>query len=211
MYEEGGVYMDPDRLVTGRLKDLLDGGTALWDLPTYSPNGRFVDFSQDIMISGPGNPAYLLTANISVTRRRMCRSRAADASWIPPGAPQSVRCSNVGDWGPTAYMHGVSQCLTGKQASRGDTMCGTVAQHRVGELTPKVRLVSENPPFLTAQCDFRVRGETVQGQPSPGAKKSQEYDAWKRQVQELRQADKTNYYCKLGIKRDWANGLLPCH
>ena len=206
MYNEGGVYMDVDRLVNVQLDNLLDKGAVRCVLPSFYQEAKqgvyqFSDFSQDVVISAPGNPMYSLAANLNVQRRRQCRQHGGNV-WVPDGAPEAIRCI-VFDLGPTTYMHAISQCLTGKQVRRGDHGYNAAVQRRVVELSPLLTVVAEQPPFDTVLFNGSVSGTTVMGVPSPGGDRPVEFEAWKNRVEELRQQDKKRFYCDMKITRDW--------
>jgi mannosyltransferase OCH1-like enzyme len=90
LYSEGGVYLDLDRLCNVRLSDAIDPATR-WVLPTCGDT----DFSHDVMMSAPGNPAFENTINMYLERRRAGHT-------------------NVYFLGPQTYMHGVTYTLCGE-------------------------------------------------------------------------------------------------
>lgn len=90
IYNEGGLYIDIDRLCNKKLSDVFDD-TINWVLPTCND----FDFSHDIMISAPGNPAFLETIKLYLTRRR-------------------DKHTSVYFLGPQTYMHAVTTTLFGE-------------------------------------------------------------------------------------------------
>jgi mannosyltransferase OCH1-like enzyme len=87
LYNEGGMYVDIDRLHNRALTPLLPG-TARCILPMNGDR----DFSQDLMISAPGNPLYLTAMELSLQRRREGHTSTYFL-------------------GPQTYMHAVSQLV----------------------------------------------------------------------------------------------------
>lgn len=90
MYFEGGFYMDIDRLYNIPLSDIIDDGIK-WVLPIT----KDYDFSCDIMLSAPNNPAFMKVAELYLNR--------VDRGW-----------NDQYLLGPQTYMHGVSLTLSGK-------------------------------------------------------------------------------------------------
>ena len=91
IYNEGGLYMDIDRLYNISLSDIITSDTIKWVLPTYLD----IDFSHDIMLSAPGNPAFLRAAQLHLERRKAGET-------------------NIYYLGPQTYMHAVTFSLMGK-------------------------------------------------------------------------------------------------
>jgi mannosyltransferase OCH1-like enzyme len=91
IYNEGGLYMDIDRLYNVSLSDIITSGTIKWVLPTYLD----IDFSHDIMLSAPGNPAFLRAAQLHLERRKAGEK-------------------NIYYLGPQTYMHAITFSLMGK-------------------------------------------------------------------------------------------------
>lgn len=87
LYNEGGVYVDIDRLCSKPLSDLLEDGVK-WVLPTCADN----DFSHDFMMTAPENPAILNTIKLYLERRR----NGIDNTYF---------------LGAVTYMHGVTLSL----------------------------------------------------------------------------------------------------
>jgi mannosyltransferase OCH1-like enzyme len=90
LFNEGGVYTDIDRLWNVKLSDLIDDSIK-WVLPTCAD----VDFSHDLMITAPNNPAYANTINLYLQRRR-------------------EGSNNIYFLGAQTYMHAVSHTLLGE-------------------------------------------------------------------------------------------------
>jgi mannosyltransferase OCH1-like enzyme len=65
LYEQGGLYMDIDRLYNIPLNQIIKTGIK-WVCPT---NGDY-DITQDFLLSAPHNPVFLLTAKLYLERVR---------------------------------------------------------------------------------------------------------------------------------------------
>mgnify|MGYP002478013486 FL=1 len=91
IYNEGGLYMDIDRMYNVSLSDIITSDTIKWVLPTYLD----IDFSHDIMLSAPGNPAFLRAAQLHLERRKAGET-------------------NIYYLGPQTYMHAVTFSLMEK-------------------------------------------------------------------------------------------------
>jgi hypothetical protein len=90
MYNEGGLYVDIDRLCNISLNDIIEEETKLL-LPTSLDD----NFSQDFMCSAPGNPIYSNTLQLNLMRR-------------------NEGITSVYFLGPQTYMHGVTLALLGE-------------------------------------------------------------------------------------------------
>lgn len=89
LYNEGGVYVDMDRLCNTPLDDIINSETRLV-LPTCADH----DFSQDFMMSAPGNPIFSEALNLNLQRRY-----------------EGV--DNIYFLGPQTYMHGIMKAMFG--------------------------------------------------------------------------------------------------
>jgi hypothetical protein len=129
IYFEGGMYVDVDRVCNKKLSDVIDDNIR-WVLPVC----RTYDFSHDIMISAPENPAYFNTINLYLSR-------------IGQGI------TNTYFLGPQTYMHGITSTLFGKiiNTNPGEEMFGWM----VNEIRkiPFIKLYQENPPHQTVLFD----------------------------------------------------------
>lgn len=125
IFYEGGLYMDIDRFYNVPLADLIGEETA-WVLPTY----RDHDFSQDFMLSKPGNPVFRETLELVLTRRREGHTSTYFL-------------------GAQTYMHAVSRALTGRML---DTNPGAAAfamlRERIATL-PFIHTYRETSPYDT--------------------------------------------------------------
>lgn len=91
LYNEGGVYVDIDRLCNKPLDNLIDDDNVKWVVPTCGDT----DFSHDFMMTAPENPAILNTMKLYFDRRKQGND-------------------NVYYLGPVTYMHGVTLSLFGE-------------------------------------------------------------------------------------------------
>lgn len=90
LYNEGGVYIDIDRLCNKKLSDVAAGGVK-WVLPTCGD----YDFSHDFMMTAPGNPVYDYTIALYLDRRRK-------------------GCTDTYYLGAQTYMHGITYAMWGQ-------------------------------------------------------------------------------------------------
>ena len=90
MYDQGGLYMDIDRWVNIPLSEVIPPGVK-WVLPTT----REYDFSCDLLLSAPHNPAYQTAALMYLDR---LASGWQDQYFL----------------GPQTHMHAVSLTLMGE-------------------------------------------------------------------------------------------------
>lgn len=93
MYSDGGLYMDIDRMVNIPLADVIDDGID-WVVPTT----KEYDFSCDIILSAPLNPAFKNCYQMYLQR---LRSGWTDQYFL----------------GPQTYMHAVSYTLCGEMVN----------------------------------------------------------------------------------------------
>lgn len=89
LYNEGGLYVDMDRLCNTSLDDIINKDTLLV-LPTCADH----DFSHDFMMSAPGNPIFSETLNLNLKRRY-----------------EGV--NNIYYLGPQTYLHGITKAMFG--------------------------------------------------------------------------------------------------
>lgn len=90
LYEEGGFYIDLDRMCNIPLSDILEDGIE-WVLPTT----REYDFSIDIALTAPKNPLFKLVSDMFMQR---LKNGMGDQYFL----------------GPQTYMHAVSYFLCGE-------------------------------------------------------------------------------------------------
>jgi mannosyltransferase OCH1-like enzyme len=90
MYFEGGLYIDLDRMVNIPMSEIITEGID-WIVPTT----KEYDFSCDIMLSAPNNPAFKTAYEMYLSR---LKSGWTDQYFL----------------GPQTYMHAVSYTLCGE-------------------------------------------------------------------------------------------------
>lgn len=89
MFNEGGLYMDVDRLYNTPLSKIIEDGVKC-----VLPTCKDLDFSQDIMLSAPENPMHFRALQLNIQRRREGQV-------------------NIYFLGAQTYMHGITETLTG--------------------------------------------------------------------------------------------------
>ena len=89
MYNEGGIYTDIDRYCNMRISDVVSDNVKCV-IPTCYDMG----FSQDFMMSEPGNPIFIETIKLFLERRKMT--------------------NHIYFLGAQTYNHAVGKCLTGE-------------------------------------------------------------------------------------------------
>ena len=96
MYQEGGIYMDIDRLVNKNLSSIISPSTRF-----IAPSWRNQDFAQDFIGSSKGNPVFLKAIHLnSIRRQSLPRIHSKnDYLWL----------------GCATYLHAVSETLTNKR------------------------------------------------------------------------------------------------
>ena len=125
LYYEGGLYMDIDRFCNCNLSNLLEPG-----ITCVLPTSLDYDFSQDFMLSAPGNPLYLETINLNLSRRR--------EGW-----------KNVYFLGAQTYMHAITKLVCGQVI---DTNPGLDTFNKIRQDLrnfPFIKTYRESPPFDT--------------------------------------------------------------
>lgn len=66
---QGGLYVDIDRHANKNLDAVIDESSKCV-LPMHSNHDKIIDFSQDIMLSAPGNPLHIAALDLMLRRRR---------------------------------------------------------------------------------------------------------------------------------------------
>jgi len=90
LFKEGGLYIDLDRFYNIPLSEIAPEGIDCV-LPTHHDH----DFSQDLMLSSPGNPIFYDAITLNLQRRRF-------------------GCNHIYALGPQTYMNAVTKNLTGE-------------------------------------------------------------------------------------------------
>jgi mannosyltransferase OCH1-like enzyme len=93
IFNEGGIYTDIDRYHNKKLKEIISNNTKCI-LPLHARNNQIIDFSQDIMISAPGNPIYKYALELNFMRRHN-------------------GCDDIMTLGAATYFHAVTKYITG--------------------------------------------------------------------------------------------------
>lgn len=94
IYNEGGIYMDVDRLCNIPLNNIIKDNIKCI-IPTY----KDMDFSQDIIISCSKNPFHKKAIELNLERRK-------------------IGTTSIVYLGPTTYLHSISELLLGYQIPR---------------------------------------------------------------------------------------------
>lgn len=90
MINEGGLYIDVDRLYDTPMSQIIKDGVKC-----VLPTCKDLDFSQDLMLSAPGNPIHLKTLELNMQRRKEGQV-------------------NIYFLGAQTYMHAITICLMGE-------------------------------------------------------------------------------------------------
>lgn len=128
IYNEGGMYMDIDRLYNISLNDLIykHKTNIRCILPTY----KNFDFAQDIMISASKNKIFKKAIEINLQKRRKGEK-------------------NICEMGPGTFIMAISEVLTGKTFYRGRCDTELIQLRKDIETTDFLDTYVENPPFNT--------------------------------------------------------------
>jgi hypothetical protein len=125
IYNEGGLYIDLDRLYNIPLNDIIDEDT-ICILPTC---GDF-DFSQDIMLSEPNNYIYKKAINLILDRRKR-------------------GITNTYFLGAQTYMHTITYLLFGKVFNSNPGKEVFEDFRKKIDLIPGYKTYKENYPYDT--------------------------------------------------------------
>ena len=122
IYNEGGLYIDIDRLCNVKLNDIFTDEIK-WILPTC----RDYDFSQDIMMSAPSNPIFAKTIDLFMQRKM-------------------EGCENTYFLGSQTYMHAITMMLCGQliNTNPGIEVMNDIRQ-KISELS-FIKIYREDPP-----------------------------------------------------------------
>jgi mannosyltransferase OCH1-like enzyme len=125
LYNEGGLYIDLDRMYNVPLADILDDETKL-----VLPINNNFDFSHDLMLSAPYNPIYKEAINLYLERRRNGHT-------------------NIYFLGPQTYTHSITKVLTGNII---DVNPGKDVFDKLREMISEysfIKVYNENLPYDT--------------------------------------------------------------
>ena len=128
IYNEGGMYMDIDRLYNLSLNDLI--GKHKTNIRCILPTYKNFDFAQDIMISASKNKIFKKAIEINLEKRRNGEK-------------------NICEMGPGTFIMAVSQILTGKTFYRGRCAAHLLQLRKEIKKTDFLDTYLENPPFDT--------------------------------------------------------------
>jgi len=90
LYNEGGLYVDIDRLCNVSLNDIIPN-----HIKVVLPTSGNTNFSHDFMCSEPKNPMFAIVLSLNLQRRAM-------------------GSDNIYYLGPQTYFHGVTKSLIGQ-------------------------------------------------------------------------------------------------
>lgn len=125
IYNEGGIYTDIDRFCNKSLSAIIKPEVKCV-LPMY----KNIDFSQDIMISSPGNPIHKRAIELNLERR-------------------SGGCVDILSLAPITYFHAVTEVLLGEQLSRWPSQENINRLNLIIDNCKYLQSCLENPPFDT--------------------------------------------------------------
>ena len=150
IYNEGGVYTDIDRFCNQSLCKIIKPEVKCV-LPMY----QNVDFSQDIMISSPGNPIHKRAIELNLERRK-------------------GGCLDILSLAPITYFHAVTEVLLGEQLARWPSEENINKLNSIINNSKYLQSCIESPPFDT----FIYQGAPVTNDKMPFYY-SQEVNYWK--------------------------------
>jgi hypothetical protein len=125
IYNEGGVYTDIDRFCNQSLCKIIKPEVKCV-LPMY----QNIDFSQDIMISSPGNPIHKRAIDLNLERRRH-------------------GCVDILSLAPITYFHAVTEVLLGEQLARWPSKENINKLNLIINRSKYLQSCTENPQFDT--------------------------------------------------------------
>lgn len=123
MYNEGGLYVDIDRLCNIPVQ-ILAGDNIKVVLPTC----KDLDFSQDFMMSEPKNPIFEETLKLNIERR-------------------NGGCDNLYYLGAQTYLHAIMKCSYGKIIEQNEK--NIIRMREDFAMTNFIRTYREDPPYNT--------------------------------------------------------------
>lgn len=114
LYTEGGIYVDIDRYCNVVLNDVIDSNAKC-----VLPISKYYDFSQDLLISAPENPIYMLAFQLNMQARH-----------------QGIK--NIYFLGPQTYMHAITNSLLGQSLN---TNPGEEAMKQIIDTLEKISFI----------------------------------------------------------------------
>jgi len=118
---EGGIYIDLDRLVNKKLNDIINP-----NVKCVLPINNDFDFSQDIIISCSNNPIYKEVLDLNLMRRRS-------------------GVNNIYYLGAQTYMHGITKHIFGNMI---DTNPGSAIFSKIKNELSKISFIQTYTEFL---------------------------------------------------------------
>lgn len=125
IYNEGGIYMDIDRLCNIPLSKIIKK-----DIKCVLPTYRNFDFSQDIMISCSKNIIHKRAIELNLERRRNGEKRIVYL-------------------GPDTYLHAVTEILINKQIPRENNDVLFNELRKLIKQCKYLKTFREDPPYNT--------------------------------------------------------------
>jgi len=126
IYNEGGVYMDIDRLCNIPMNNIIKD-----NIKCIIPSYKDMDFSQDIMISCSKNPFHKKAIELNLERRK-------------------IGTNSIVYLGPTTYLHAISELLLGYQIPREEN--NIIAFNKLRNIINNSKYLDtyrEEPPYNT--------------------------------------------------------------
>lgn len=122
IYNEGGLYTDLDRYHNIPFKNVIKDQTKC-----VLPMHRDIDFSQDIMLSAPGNRIHEYAIELNLHRRR-------------------IGIQDILSLGPITYFHAATKVIYGRMLNRWPGKQVLDEIHYVINRSEHVETYVENPP-----------------------------------------------------------------
>lgn len=131
---EGGIYLDVDRHCNKKLDSILKKDLKCI-FPWYAPNGKLIDFSQDIIVSSAKNPIHEYALELNLRRRR--------SGW-----------TDIMTLGPINYFHAVTKFLYGFSINRYPDKEAADEINETIKKCPYIETFIEKPPHETLIFKF---------------------------------------------------------
>jgi len=123
LYNEGGLYVDIDRLCNTSLNSIIEPTTKV-----VLPTCKNLDFSQDFMLSATKNPIFLKTLELNLKRR-------------------FEGCKNLYFLGAQTYLHGIMLALLGEIIPQTEE--NIIEIRNIIKNVEFIQTYVENPPYDT--------------------------------------------------------------
>jgi len=125
IYNEGGVYMDIDRLCNIPIRAIVNDKTKCVLAMHYD-----IDFAQDIMISCSNNIFHKRAIELNLERRRQ-------------------GCTDILSLGPITYFHAITEIMLGKQSARWPDAATLCSLREIIDKCEFLETYREDPPYNT--------------------------------------------------------------